>query len=108
MIHKKVGEIISRLNDAVKIRACINDVAIQVFVNVFIVLFSFVLMFTFYWKLALIIACIIPFYFVVYWITNKLNKKEMKEKTYGEGEEMESHLVESLNSVRTPVKTEFG
>ena len=37
----RVGEIISRINDAVKIRAFINDVAINIVVNIFIVLFSF-------------------------------------------------------------------
>lgn len=42
----KVGEIISRVNDAVKSRTFINDVAIQIFVNIFIVVFSFALMFT--------------------------------------------------------------
>lgn len=35
----KVGEIISRVNDAVKIRAFINDAAIQIVVNIFIVFF---------------------------------------------------------------------
>ncbi|MCD9616269.1 peptidase domain-containing ABC transporter [Chryseobacterium gleum] len=96
----KVGEIISRVNDAVKIRAFINDVAIQIFVNIFIVIFSFVLMFTYYWKLALITALVIPLYFFVYWITNKLNKKA-ERKLMEENAELESHLVESLNSVRT-------
>ncbi len=42
----KVDEIISRVNDAVKIRTFINDVAIQIFVNIFIVILSFTLMFT--------------------------------------------------------------
>lgn len=32
----KVGEITSRINDAVKIRAFINDVSINIFVNIFI------------------------------------------------------------------------
>lgn len=96
----RVGEIISRVNDAVKIRAFINDVAIEIFVNVFIVFFSFVLMFTYSWKLALITALVIPFYFIVYWITNKLNKK-VERKLMEESAELESHLVESLNSVRT-------
>lgn len=50
----KVGEIISRVNDAVKIRTFINDVSIQIFVNIFIIIFSFALMFTYYWKLPLI------------------------------------------------------
>lgn len=41
----RIGEIISRINDAVKIRAFINDTAISLIVNVFIVFFSFALMF---------------------------------------------------------------
>lgn len=96
----KVGEIISRVNDAVKIRAFINDVAIQIVVNIFIVLFAFALMFTYYWKLALIIALVIPLYTLIYWLSNKLNKK-VERRLMEEGAELESHLVESLNSVRT-------
>jgi ATP-binding cassette subfamily B protein len=96
----KVGEIISRVNDAVKIRTFINDVSIQIFVNIFIIIFSFALMFTYYWKLALITALVIPFYFLVYWITNKLNKKA-ERKLMEESAELESHLVESITSVKT-------
>jgi ABC-type bacteriocin transporter len=96
----RVGEIISRVNDAVKIRTFINDVAIQIFVNLFIIIFSFALMFTYYWKLALVTALVIPFYFFIYWITNLLNKK-VERKLMEEGAELESHFVESLNSVRT-------
>lgn len=96
----KVGEIISRVNDAVKIRSFINDVAIQIFVNIFIVIFSFALMFTYYWKLALITALIIPFYFFVYWLTNKLNRK-VERRLMEESAELESHLVESITSVKT-------
>lgn len=96
----KVGEIISRVNDAVKIRAFINDVSIQIFVNIFIVVFSFALMFSYYWKLALIIALVIPFYIFVYWLSNRLNKK-VERRMMEEGAELESHLVESLNAVRT-------
>ncbi|TDQ73413.1 peptidase domain-containing ABC transporter [Sphingobacterium yanglingense] len=96
----KVGEIISRVNDAVKIRAFINDVSIQIVVNVFIVIFSFALMFSYYWKLALILALVIPLYCAVYWLTNRLNKK-VERKLMEDGAELESHLVESLNAVRT-------
>lgn len=96
----KVGEIISRVNDAVKIRAFINDVAIQAVVNVLIVLFSFALMFSYFWKLAMIMLLVVPFYFFVYWLTNKLNKK-VERRMMEEGADLESHLVESLNSVKT-------
>lgn len=96
----RVGEIISRINDAVKIRAFINDVSISLTVNVFIVLFSFALMFIYSWKLALIVLIVIPLYAVVYFITNKLNKKQ-ERKLMENSAELESQLVESLNSVRT-------
>ena len=96
----KVGEIISRVNDAVKIRTFINDVSIQIFVNLFIIIFSFALMFTYYWKLALITALVIPFYFLVYWITNTLNKKA-ERRLMEESAELESHLVESITSIKT-------
>lgn len=96
----RVGEIISRINDAVKIRTFINDVSISLTVNVFIVLFSFALMFIYSWKLALIMLIVIPLYTVVYIITNKLNKKQ-ERKLMEHSADLESQLVESLNSVRT-------
>lgn len=96
----RVGEIISRINDAVKIRAFINDVSIGFLVNVFIVIFSFGLMFTFYWKLALIMLLVIPLYGILYLITNKLNKK-VERKLMEESAELESQLVESITAAGT-------
>lgn len=96
----RVGEIISRINDAVKIRAFINDVAINIIVNIFIVLFSFGLMFTYFWKLGLIMLAIIPVYALVYFITNQINKKTQR-KLMEDAADLESQLVESLNSVST-------
>lgn len=96
----RVGEIISRINDAVKIRAFINDVSISLTVNLFIVLFSFVLMFIYSWKLALLMLLVIPLYTVIYIITNKLNKKQ-ERKLMEHSADLESQLVESINSVRT-------
>jgi ATP-binding cassette, subfamily C, bacteriocin exporter len=96
----RVGEIISRINDAVKIRAFINEVSISLIVNVFIVLFSFALMFIYSLKLGLIMLMVIPLYSIVYIITNKLNKNQ-ERKLMENAAELESQLVESLNSVRT-------
>ena len=101
----RVGEIISRINDAVKIRAFINDTAISLLVNVFIVFFSFAMMFLYSWKLALIILTVVPFFVIIYFITNRLNRKR-ERKLMEKGAELEAQLVESLNSVRT-IK-EFG
>lgn len=101
----QIGEITSRISDAVKIRSFINEVAIEMIVNVFIVIFSFLLMFTYYWKLALVILLVIPFYAGIYFIVNRFNKKV--ERTIMENAaELETQLVESVTHVRT-VK-EFG
>ncbi len=96
----RIGEITSRISDAVKIRVFINDVAIGLIVNVFIVLFSFGLMFTYYWKLALIMLAIIPIYMLIYWIVNFLNK-HTERKLMEHAADLESQLVESLTNVRT-------
>jgi ABC-type bacteriocin transporter len=96
----RVGEIISRVNDAVNIREFINNVALNFIVNGLIVIFSIVLMFFYYWKLALIMLAIIPVYLLIYWITNKVNKK-WQRRLMEESAELESQLVESLNAVGT-------
>jgi ATP-binding cassette subfamily B protein len=96
----RVGEIISRINDAVKIRAFLNDVSINFLVNIFIVVFSFIMMFTYYWKLALLMLTVIPVYLAIYFITDRLNKKAQR-KLMEDSAELESQLVESLNSVGT-------
>jgi ATP-binding cassette subfamily B protein len=101
----QIGEITSRISDAVKIRSFINEVAIEMIVNVFIVIFSFALMFTYYWKLALVILLVIPFYAIIYFLLNRFNKK-VERKIMENAAELETQLVESISHIRT-VK-EFG
>ena len=101
----QIGEITSRINDAVKIRSFINESAIDIIVNIFIVIFSFTLMFTYYWKLALVILLVVPFYAAIYFIINKFNKK-VERKIMEDAAELQTQLVESVTHIRT-VK-EFG
>ncbi len=96
----RIGEIMSRIGDAVKIRVLINETALSVSVNILIVIFSFIFMFTYYWKLALIMCLIIPFYIAIYLITNKLNKKVERE-IMEKNALMESQLVESIKNIGT-------
>ncbi|WP_299104063.1 peptidase domain-containing ABC transporter [uncultured Tenacibaculum sp.] len=96
----RVGEIISRISDAVKIRTFINEVSLSLTVNILILVFSFGLMFMYYWKLALIMLLVIPLYLILYVIVNKLNKKTERKIMEGSAD-LESQLVESLNAVGT-------
>ncbi|MES2455654.1 MAG: peptidase domain-containing ABC transporter [Bacteroidota bacterium] len=96
----RVGEIISRINDAVKIRAFINEVLVMFAVNVFILIFSFVLMFTYYWKLALIMLTIVPLFAIIYYFSNKVNKKTQR-KLMENAADLQTQLVESVNAIPT-------
>ena len=62
-------------------------------------------MFSYYWKLAVIILIVIPFYTIVYWLSNRFNRK-VERKVMENAADLESQLVESLNNVKT-IKT-FG
>lgn len=96
----RVGEIISRVNDAVKIRLFINDIALGIIVNALIVFFSVTLMFLYYWKLAIIIVAIIPVYIGIFYINNRVNKK-WGRLLMERSAELETQLVESLNASGT-------
>jgi len=98
--NMRTGEIISRIGDAVKIRVFVNEVTISFILNLFILIVSFALMFTFFWKLALIMLVVVPFYIVIYYVSNLLNRK-VQRKVMERAADLEAQLVESLNSVGT-------
>ena len=96
----RVGEITSRIGDAVKIRFFINDVSINLAISFFMLVFAFGMMFTYYWKLAMFVLLIIPLYAGIYLITNRLNRK-VQRKLMENSADLESQLVESLNAIGT-------
>ena len=98
--NMRVGEIISRINDAVKIRVFINNVSLDLIVNILILLFTLGLMLVFSWKLAIITLISAPLFLLIYFFFNRLNKKYQR-KIMESAAELETHLVESLNSVST-------
>jgi ATP-binding cassette subfamily B protein len=57
-------------------------------------------MFTFFWKLALIMLLVVPFYAMIYYISDRLNRK-VQRKVMERAADLEAQLVESLNSVGT-------
>jgi len=95
----KSGEILSRINDAVKIRAFINDTAVGIMVNILILLFSFTTMFLLHPGLSLIMLTMIPFYLLIYLIFNHRNKK-IERRVMERAATLEDQLVESLGASR--------
>jgi ATP-binding cassette subfamily B protein len=96
----RVGEMISRVNDAVKVRAFLNDVAIDLIANVLIVVFSFSLMLLYSWRLAVVVASMLPVMAGVYWLANRANRT-IRRRLMEQAADLESQLVESLQSAAT-------
>lgn len=92
----RVGEIISRVNDAVKIRVFINETGLSIIVNLLMAFFAGALMLVYYWKLAIILFSIFPLYLFLYWIHNRINKKWQRTLMENSAD-LEAQLVESLN-----------
>ena len=96
----RVGEILSRMTDANKIRTFINQTAFGIIINVFTIIIAFGLMLFFSWRLSLIIVAAIPFFMIIFFLYNKLNKT-FQRKTMESVADLQSHIVESLNSIQT-------
>jgi ATP-binding cassette subfamily B protein len=96
----QVGEITSRIGDAMKIRVFINDVALNLVVSTMILAFTLCLMLVYSWKLTAIALLSAPLFFVIYLFFNRLNRKYQR-KIMETGADLEANLVESLNSVST-------
>ncbi len=96
----RVGEIISRVNDALRIRIFINDVALNVIVNGLTMIFSLGVMFIYSWKLALVMLLSIPVYILIYVISNRVNSK-WQRKMMETGAALESQLVETVQASAT-------
>lgn len=96
----RVGEIISRVGDAVKIRNFINNASIDLIVNIMILFFSLCVMFVYSWQLALITLSSAPLFLIIYIGFNKLNRKYQR-KIMETNADLESQLVESINSMNT-------
>ena len=96
----RVGEILSRVNDAVKIREFINNVSLDLVVNFLILLFTLCLMFAYSIELALVTLVSAPLFLLIYYMFNKMNKKYQRS-IMESGADLEAQLVESLNCVST-------
>ena len=93
----RVGEIIARVNDAVKIRAFINDISLDLFVSAMVVVFSTGLMFIYDPRLTLVPLTVLGGFVIVLQITNRFNRRILRS-VMERGAELESQLVESVTA----------
>ncbi len=97
---RRVGEIISRINDAVKIREAVSSASLTVVVDALVLTFSFALMFVYSWKLALVAVATVPL-FVLLFVALKSTIARTQRGMMEKNAEMESHLVASVSGIAT-------
>lgn len=97
---RKVGEIISRFNDAGKVRDAISGATLTIMIDTFMAIAGAVILFIQNPKLFVIALIIVILYFIIVAAFNKwyekLNRKQMEDNA-----QLTSYMVESLNGIQT-------
>lgn len=96
----RTGELISRVNDAVKIRLFINDISFNLLLNCLSLILTLTIITIISWKMALLVCLVIPGYVLIYIIINKQNRKNLR-KIMERTADLESHFVESIGQQKT-------
>ncbi|MFV8826413.1 peptidase domain-containing ABC transporter [Alkalihalobacterium sp. APHAB7] len=97
---RKVGEIISRLLDASKVREAISGATLTIVLDTLMVIIGGIILYTQNAFLFGITVILVPIYLAIVWAFRKpfekVNRKEMEENA-----QLTSYLVESLNGIET-------
>jgi ABC-type bacteriocin/lantibiotic exporter with double-glycine peptidase domain len=96
----RTGEILSRMNDAIKIRLFINQSLIEMIVALLTVILTLLAMAVLSKKLCLLVLASLLIYLLLFAVFDRINKKvlrQLMEETAG----LESRLVESVQFQRT-------
>lgn len=96
----RIGEITSRIGDAVKIRALINDIAIELVMSALIIALSLGLVFLYSATLGVVVVASIPAYAAIWAVTNARNRRVSRE-LMERSADLQSQLVESVSVVGT-------
>lgn len=97
---RKVGEILSRLNDASKIRAAVSGATLSVLIDTLMIIGGGIVLYIQSSKLFLVALIFVPFSILVVWLFTKPFQK-WNRKLMTEAAETESYLVESLGGIAT-------
>jgi ATP-binding cassette subfamily B protein len=94
----RVGEITSRVRDAVAIRDFLNGTILSLVLNPLILLFAFAAMFAYSWRLAVYSLLLIPVNLAIYLVSDWLNRRYQRE-IMERSADFDAQLVESLHAI---------
>lgn len=97
---RKVGEIVSRLMDASKVRDAISGATLTIMIDTLMVIVGGAILYSQNSYLFGITVMLVPIYGVIIWVYQKpyekINRKEMEENA-----QLTSYIVESINGIET-------
>jgi ABC-type bacteriocin transporter len=96
----RVGEIMSRVSDAVKVRQFINEVFMDTLLQICIVVSAYTLLFWWDTRIALMMLPLLPLHAIIYGLSNHWNRKQERQMMENTAR-LENHLVESISKART-------
>ncbi len=96
----RVGELTSRVTDAVKIRAFVGDVVVEAAANVLVMATSAAMMFTYDWRLAAWTMGLLPLYAALFVAGSRFNRRQQRA-LMERAAALEAQIVESLSAVGT-------
>ncbi len=97
---RRVGEILSRVNDAAKIRMMISSVPLALAVDSLMLVFSSVMMFLYSWQLACLALALVPLWGGIAAVLLAPIRRTHRAMMI-ENAELESHLVSSVTGIST-------
>lgn len=96
----RVGELTSRVTDAVKIRAFVGEVIVEAAANMLVVIASAAMMLSYDWRLAAWTLGMLPLYAVLYALGARLNRRQQRV-LMERAAALEAQIVESLSAAGT-------
>lgn len=94
----RVGEITSRVRDAVAVRDFLNGTILNLILNPLILIVALAGMFSYSWRLAAFSLALVPAYLAVYLISDWLNRRYQRE-IMERSADFDAQLVESLHAM---------
>lgn len=96
-VSMRVGEITSRVGDAIKIRNFLNTTLVSLMLNPLILLFSLTAMFFYSWQLAALSLILLPANALVYVFINLANR-ELQRGLMERSADLDAHLVQAIGA----------
>ena len=97
---RRVGEILSRVNDAAKVREAISSTTTTTVVDSVLVVVFLVVLWLYDWRLALVATGFVPVLITSVWIHHPATKRRSREAMENAAQ-FSAHLVEDVSGVET-------